>query len=365
LPEEAHIESRMPMAEAPLVTRSIPESSETGEHDESITVVARPRPRPREEAPRLAEQSALPGSVSSVLIVEHGNTIDTIVKDMVNGHPVTIRTLHSGKEAYEILQTTSFDCMILGMDFTDISGSELLEMLGEDGKQDDLPVLVYRPQRLHPDEEQRLRRQVKNRAIDMVMSPEYLRHRVANLLPSPKPQEEFHVPEEIINLVPEPEPEVVVLDEDVTRELQQVEELLLEQQQELRMFRSKDAVLNRRIILVVSRERGNVYTLMNVLQEKGAQVLFAENSRDVMQQLESRAEVDLVLIENVLPDKDGCEAIRMIRSQARYSKLPIIVLMVTTNPEDYQRCLDAGANDYLFKPVDTDELVSLLRVWLY
>jgi len=206
---------------------------------------------------------------------------------------------------------------------------------------------------------------VKNRAIDMVMSPEYLRHRVANLLPSPKPQEEFHVPEEIINLVPESNPEVVVLDEDVTRELQQVEELLLEQQQELRMFRSKDAVLNRRIILVVSRERGNVYTLMNVLQEKGAQVLFAENSRDVVQQLESRAEVDLVLIENVLPDKDGCETIRMIRNQARYSKLPIIVLMVTTNPEDYQRCLDAGANDYLFKPVDTDELVSLLRVWLY
>jgi CheY-like chemotaxis protein len=186
--------------------------------------------------------------------------------------------------------------------------------------------------------------------------------------PSEEPKEEFHVPEEIINLVSEPEgvePPAIDLDEEVTRELQQVEELLLEQQQELRMFRSKDAVLNRRTILVVSRERGNVYTLTNVLQEKGAQVLFAENSREVMLQLESRPEVDLVLIENVLSDKDGCEVTRVIRQQARYARLPIIALMVTTDPQDYQRCLDAGANDYLFKPVDTDELVSLLRVWLY
>ena len=131
------------------------------------------------------------------------------------------------------------------------------------------------------------------------------------------------------------------------------------------MFRSKDAVLNRRTILVVSRERGNVYTLSNVLQEKGAHVLFAENSREAMLQLESRTEVDLALIENVLSDKDGCEVTRSIRTQTRYARLPIIALMVTSNPDDYQRCLDAGANDYVFKPVDTDELVSLLRVWLY
>jgi CheY-like chemotaxis protein len=177
----------------------------------------------------------------------------------------------------------------------------------------------------------------------------------ARLLPEPEM--------EVINL--NEEPESITLDEDVTRELQQVEELLLEQQNELRMFRSKDAVLNRRTLLVVSRERGNVYTLTNVLQEKGAQVLFAENETEAMQQLESRPEVDLVLIENVLSDKDGCEVTRAIRQQPCYAKLPIVALMMTTDPEDYQRCLDAGANDYLFKPVDTDELVSLMRVWLY
>lgn len=190
----------------------------------------------------------------------------------------------------------------------------------------------------------------------------------------PEQAEAFHVPEDIINLLPDdtpehptadPEPEPFGFDEAVTRELQQVEALLLEQQQELKMFRSKDAVLNRRTILVVSRERGSVYTLSNVLQEKGAQMMFAETGKEALQQLESRAAVDLVLVEHALAGKDGSQVTRMIRKQPRYAKLPIIALVGTMNANDYQRCLDAGANDYLFKPVDTDELVSLLRVWLY
>lgn len=326
----------------------------------------RPRPRLREEALTPAT-NILPESVSSLLVVDQGTDIVAQIKDVVNGHQIRIESAHTGQEAYERLKTASFDCLILGTHLTDISGSEFLEMIDEDGKQTPLPVLLYMPHRLRPDEEQRLRHQIRGRAVDVVTSPERLRQQIIHWLlseqPPEQPKEEFHVPEEIINLISEPE--MIDLDEGVTQELQQVEELLLEQQQELRMFRSKDAVLNRRTILVVSRERGNVYTLTNVLQEKGAQVLFAENSREVAQQLESRPEVDLVLIEDGLPDKDGSEVIRTIRRQARYVKLPIIALMVTTNPQDYQRCLDAGANDYVFKPVDTDELVSLLRVWLY
>lgn len=164
---------------------------------------------------------------------------------------------------------------------------------------------------------------------------------------------------------PEPEPQLAEAHDDVTKELQQVEELLLEQQNELRMFRSKDAVLNRRKILVAGRDRGNVYTLTNVLQEKGSHVLFADNGTETLRQLQSHPEIDLVLMENVMADMDGGEVMRHIRKQPRFAKLPVIALVMKAKPDEYQHCLDAGANDYLFKPVDTDELLSLLRVWLY
>jgi CheY-like chemotaxis protein len=207
-------------------------------------------------------------------------------------------------------------------------------------------VLVLTDQPLPPQKEQALRQHAKAHLLTLATSPEQLL-------------------EDLKSRLPQPEPELIELQDEVTKELQQVEELLIEQQNELRLFRSKDAVLNRRSILVVGRDRGNVYTLTNVLQEKGAQVLFAENGPDVMQQLESHPGTDLVLMENILPEMDGCKVTREIRRQNRFAKLPIIALMVSAKGDEYQRCLDAGANDYLLKPVDTDELLSLLRVWLY
>jgi CheY-like chemotaxis protein len=425
LPEELHSDQALPMveiSEADLTDRVASPSAQTAQGDDRAKRAAS-RPRAETQATqqaRLADQPAvlpqqpnLPDSVSSLLIVEHGSNIVTTTTAALNGRSMHIETASTGHNAYELLQTSSFDCMIIGMEPSGISANELLDMLDEDtGCQETMPVIVYAAHPLPPSEQQLLRQHSRSRIVEIVATPERLTAilNIWLLSSAPKP-ETFHVPEEVINLladeesatidivqaevaargpvgdtaasnspsvadaiehIPEdllPEEDILLdevpIDGDVTRELQQVEELLLEQQQELRMFRSKDAVLNRRIILVVSRERANVYTLTNVLQEKGVQVVFAEDSTEVMQQLESRSTIDLVLVENVLPNKDGCEVIRTIRAQPRYVKLPIIALMVTTKPEDYQRCLDAGANDYVFKPVDTDELLSLLRVWLY
>jgi CheY-like chemotaxis protein len=243
--------------------------------------------------------------------------------------------------------------MILDLSLRDMPGSDLLNRIEQDALLDSLPVLVYSRRQLRPDEEQQLRRHTKSTILEVTSSQEYLAGEIAKLLPK-------------MELTPKKvEPELAELQDDVTKELQQVEELLLEQQNELRMFRSKDAVLNRRKILVAGRDRGNVYTLTNVLQEKGLHVLFAENGTETLRQLQSHPEIDLVLMEHVMADMEGGEVMQQIRKESRFAKLPIISLVAKSKPDEYQHCLDAGANDYLFKPVDTDELLSLLRVWLY
>lgn len=295
--------------------------------------------------PPTIEEPALK-AFTTFLMVAANPTLQGRVTALVKGHGGAVTCVNTAQEAYRALQTSRFDGMIVSWEQTTHIGQDVLEMIAEDALMVPLPVLVYAEKPLSPGDEQRLRGYSKSPVRAIVTSPEQLIAELAQVLPTA-------------------EPELQELQDEVSKELQQVEELVLEQQNELRLFRSKDAVLNRRSILVVGRDRGNVYTVTNVLQEKGLQVLFAENGHEALKQLESHPGIDLVLMENMLAEVEGFKVTREIRRQRQFTKLPVIALMTKARPEDYQRCLDAGVNDYLAKPVDTDELLSLLRVWLY
>ena len=223
--------------------------------------------------------------------------------------------------------------MIMDLNLPDLSGYELLEQLAAQGDASFPPVIVYTGRSLTRVEEQKLRRFSKSIIVKDARSPERL------------------------------------LDE-VTLFLHQVESTLpAEAQRMLMVARDRDASLDGRRILVVEDDVRNVFALTCVLEPKGATVELARNGREALEQLErSRGPggkpIDLVLMDIMMPEMDGFTAMREIRKQAIWKKLPIIALTAKAMKDDQEKCLEAGANDYIAKPLDVEKLLSLVRVWM-
>ncbi len=131
------------------------------------------------------------------------------------------------------------------------------------------------------------------------------------------------------------------------------------------MIHDKEPVFQDKKILIVDDDMRNVYAITNILEEKDMHVLAAKNGKEGLTQLNNNPEVDLVLMDIMMPEMDGYKAIREIRKQRRFKKLPIVALTAKAMEGDRAKCIEAGANEYLAKPVDTDKLLSMLRVWLY
>jgi CheY-like chemotaxis protein len=223
--------------------------------------------------------------------------------------------------------------MIMDLNLPDLSGYELLEKMAAQGDASFPPVIVYTGRSLTRDEEQQLRRFSKSIIVKDARSPERL------------------------------------LDE-VTLFLHQVESSLpAEAQRMLMVARDRDASLDGRRILVVEDDVRNVFALTTVLEPQGATVELARNGREALEQLErSRSPggkpIDLVLMDIMMPEMDGFTAMREIRKQPVWKKLPIIALTAKAMRDDQEKCLAAGANDYIAKPLDVDKLLSLVRVWM-
>ena len=133
----------------------------------------------------------------------------------------------------------------------------------------------------------------------------------------------------------------------------------------LSMFHDKDAVLRDKKVLVVDDDMRNVFALASVLEQKGAVLVEARNGLECLEKLAEHPDTELVIMDIMMPEMDGYEAMRRIRGDQRYRDLKIIALTAKAMKGDKQKCIEAGANDYIAKPVDTDKLISLLRVWLY
>ena len=262
-----------------------------------------------------------------VLVVED----DAVHRDstcrLLAGDDVETVAVGTAAAALSELAGSKFDCMVLDLSLPDRSGFELLEEM-TDGATPPPPVIVYTGRSLSREEEQTLRRFATSIIIKGARSPERL------------------------------------LDE-VTLFLHQVEaDLPPDQQRMLKAARQRDAVFERRRVLIVEDDVRNIFALSSVLEPRGAKVEIARNGREALDHLRDKPGVDLVLMDVMMPEMDGLEAMREIRKQPELARLPIIALTAKAMLDDRENCLAAGANDYIAKPLDVDKLLSLARVWM-
>jgi CheY-like chemotaxis protein len=223
--------------------------------------------------------------------------------------------------------------MVVDFNLPDYSGHDLLEKMATQDDRAFPPVIVYTGRALTRDEEQRLRRFSKSIIIKGARSPERL------------------------------------LDE-VTLFLHQVESKLPpERQQMLQAARNRESALEGRRVLVVEDDVRNIFALSSVLEPKGMAVVIARNGREALDALTRASRgasesIDLVLMDIMMPEMDGLSAMREIRKRSEWKTLPIIALTAKAMKDDHEKCLAAGANDYIAKPLDVEKLLSLVRVWM-
>jgi CheY-like chemotaxis protein len=267
-----------------------------------------------------------------VLVVEDDPRQRESMRHLLASEGVQIIPAETAARALELLQQNTFDCMVLDLNLPDLSGYELLEKMGETAGVSHPPVIVYTGRNLGRDEEQRLRRYSRSIIVKDARSPERL------------------------------------LDE-VTLFLHQVEsDLPPEHQRMLRAARDREAALENRRILVVEDDVRNIFALSKVLEPRGAHIDIARNGREALDHLQRTRGTDqapdLVLMDIMMPEMDGLTATREIRRFPEWKRLPIIALTAKAMRDDQEKCLQAGASDYLAKPLDIERLLSLVRVWM-
>jgi CheY-like chemotaxis protein len=247
----------------------------------------------------------------------------------VGDDDIEITAVGSAAEAMETLRTRRVDCMVLDLGIGDRNGFQLLEEVKSDPERRDLPIIIYTGRSLSSAEDTALRRYAETIIVKDVKSPERLLDETALFLH----RIESHLPEQ--------------------------KRRILEQ------LHSEDEVFTGKRILIVDDDVRNIFSLASLLEQHGMEARYAENGRDGLDMLVQDGEFDLVLMDVMMPEMDGYEATREIRAIADYKSLPIICLTAKAMKGDREKCIEAGASDYIVKPVDPEQLLSLMRVWLY
>jgi HAMP domain-containing protein/CheY-like chemotaxis protein/signal transduction histidine kinase len=263
-----------------------------------------------------------------LLVIEDNAAQRKAIIELVAADDVETTAVGSGSEALSALKKEQFDCIVLDLGLPDMNGFELLERIKASAKHETVPIIVYTGKELSRRNEARLRKLAETIIVKDARSPERLLdetalflHRVESELPEPK-------------------------------------------RRMLRELHRSDPVLERKKVLIVDDDMRNIFALTSALERYGMDTAYAENGRDGIDILKSSADVDVVLMDIMMPEMDGFETIRNIRSDSRFEKLPIIALTAKAMIGDRERCIEAGASDYIPKPVDLDQLLSLLRVSL-
>ncbi len=267
--------------------------------------------------------------IKKVLVVEDDKIMRTSIIKLLGDNNVKIVAVDTAEKAYELLQNESFDCQILDLGLKEMSGFDLLGKIRSDKKIVDLPIIIYTGKDLSKEEEKRL-----NMYADSIIL---------------KGARSF---ERLLS--------------ETTLFLHQLESEMPESKRKiLQQLHNKEEMLKGKNVLIVDDDMRNVFALSSLLEEKGIKVIAARNGKDGLEKLSMNPNIDLVLMDIMMPEMDGYEAMQKIRKEKQYKRLPIIALTAKAMKEDREKCIAAGANDYLAKPVDTEKLLSLLRVWLY
>jgi CheY-like chemotaxis protein len=273
-------------------------------------------------------QNFAAANVRELLVVEDDPAEQLSIAELIGFDDVTITAVGSGKEALQAMRTKQFDCVVLDLRLPDVSGFELLAEIQADAALRATPIVVFTGRDLTQAEEQELRSKAKSIVLKGVRSPERLLdetalflHRVVSNLPPAK-------------------------------------------QKMIEALHEGDEPLQGRKVLVVDDDVRNIFALNSVLERRGMQVINASNGMDAIKLVESTDDLSLVLMDVMMPEMDGYETMRRIRENARFRLLPIIALTAKAMKGDREKCLEAGASDYVAKPVDTGQLLSLVRMWL-
>ena len=321
-------------------TRHIPVHIVSADHDDNAALASGAvgylfKPVSRDTLVHMLEglEARMDQRLRRVLVVEDDPRQAEAIHLLLASRDVETVDVQSAADCLARLGEETFDCMVLDLNLPDMSGLDLLERLSHDESVGFPPVIVYTGRELSEEEEMRLRRYSKSIIVKGAKSPERL------------------------------------LDEVTLFLHQVVSELPDEKQQLLARALGRDAALEGRQILVVEDDIRNIYALTSVLEPHGVQVRIARNGIEALNELARTADsdgsaIDLVLMDVMMPEMDGLTCTREIRMQAQWQNLPIIALTAKAMERDHRECLEAGANDYLSKPLDVDKLLSLVRVWM-
>jgi CheY-like chemotaxis protein/HAMP domain-containing protein len=267
----------------------------------------------------------------NLLVVEDNEAQRQSIVELIAHDDVEIVAVASAEEALEQLRERHFDCMVLdlGLRTSSMSGFDLLERVKSDEDNHDLPIIIYTGKELSQEDETKIKKYAETIIVKDVKSPERL------------------------------------LDETALF-LHRIEAKLPEQKRKmLEHLHDADSVVAGKNILVVDDDVRNIFSLTSMLEDHGMIVRFAENGKQAIEQLKKDPNVDAVLMDVMMPEMDGYETTRAIRGMDNFKSLPIIALTAKAMKGDREKCIAAGASDYITKPVDTEQLLSLLRVWLY
>ncbi|HXU94617.1 MAG TPA: response regulator [Gallionella sp.] len=274
-------------------------------------------------------EGSIAKSVKHLLIVEDNTNEAKSMVALLEGGDVEVTAVASGMEALSLLSSGEFDCMVLDLNLSDMSGFELLERIEAAPGLRRIPVIIHSGRELTHEDERKLRRHAESIIIKGSRSPERLLNEVSLFL---------HLVES--NLHPD-------------------------KQRMIRTAIDKEAMLEGRKVLLVDDDMRNIFSLSSILAEKNMKVIEAENGKEALARLEEHPDVAIVLMDIMMPEMDGYTAMREIRKNERFGQMPIIAMTAKALKGDHEKCIEAGASDYIAKPVEVEKLFSLMRVWTF
>ena len=267
--------------------------------------------------------------IKDLLVIEDDEYLRKSIIELLKAEDVTTYEANTGTQALSIIRDTNIDCIVLDLTLPDMSGYDLLNILKKESELHIPPIIVYTGRDLSKEEEKTIMQFAESIIIKGVKSEERLIDETALFLHR-------------------------VVDKYVGRSADSIINI-----------HDKDFVFKGKTVLLVDDDNRNSYALSKVMIDKELNVLIADNGANAVDIISQNNNIDLVLMDIMMPVMDGITAIGEIRNSLKLNKLPIIALTAKAMKEDREKCIAAGANDYLSKPIEIDKLFSLLRVWLY
>jgi CheY-like chemotaxis protein/HAMP domain-containing protein/putative methionine-R-sulfoxide reductase with GAF domain len=264
-----------------------------------------------------------------LLVVEDNPAEQMSIRELLGYDDIHVQAVGTGNEALGVMRENAPDCVVLDLRLPDMSGFDLLEKIRDDASLSDLPVVVFTGRELSPDEDAQLHTMARSVVVKGVESPERL------------------------------------LDETALFLHRVVSDLPTDKQQMIERLHSSDEDLVGKTVLLVDDDARNIFALSSVLERRGMQVLSATTGNEAIELLNGTEGVAIVLMDIMMPEMDGYQTMQVIREKPDFRRLPIIALTAKAMKGDREKCLEAGASDYLAKPVNTEQLLSALRMWLH